>query len=358
VPDTKGRYYLMPILDAWSNVIGSPGARTTGTSAGHFAVTGPGWNGTLPPGIKQQIKSPTSFCWIIGRTQTDGPKDYAVVNAIQQQYKLTPLSAFGKDYTPPSNVAVDQGADTKTPPLEQVEKMDAGQFFNRLALLLKDNPPTPEDAPMMARLAKLGIYPGKPFDISKVDPEIAAGLQGASKNAIKLLDEAIQLTSKKVNGWTLFPSNIGVFGTDYKTRAAVAQMGLGANTMEDAVYPTAYTDEDGNILEGSNRYTLRFEKGATPPANAFWSLTLYDARSFFVPNAINRQNLAAWMPLKYNSDGSLDLYFQASSPGRDKEANWLPAPPSGAFSVTMRVYWPKPEVTGGAWKPPAIRKIK
>jgi len=162
--------------------------------------------------------------------------------------------------------------------------MDAGQFFNRLALLLKDNPPTPENAPVVAKLAKLGVYSGKPFDISKVDTEIAVGLQSVAKNAIRILDEAIQLTSKKVNGWTLFPPNIGAFGTDYRSRAAVAQVGLGANTVQDAVYPTAFTDGDGDPLDGSKRYTLRFEKGATPPANAFWSLTLYDSKSFFVPN--------------------------------------------------------------------------
>lgn len=358
VPNTDGHYYLMPILDAWTNVIASPGTRTTGSGAGTFAITGPDWKGTLPVGITEEIKSPTNMCWIIGRTQANGPKEYAVVNAIQKQYTITPLSAFGQEYSPPGGMPVDPNVDLKTPPLEQVQRMDAGDFFNRLALLLKANPPAAADAPTIVKLAKLGIEPGEAFEIAKVDPEIAAGLRRAARDAMPLLKKALELTGRKENGWSTFPPNIGNYGTDYKTRAAVALIGLGANARQDAVYPTAYEDGDGRPLDGANSYVLHFEKDATPPANAFWSLTMYDSESFFVPNPINRFNLAAWMPLKYNKDGSLDLFFQAKSPGKDKESNWLPSPASGAFSVTMRVYWPKEPALNGTWTPPPVNKLQ
>jgi len=159
VPDTHGRYYLMPMLDAWTNVFASLGKRTTGTAKGNYAITGPGWSGALPAGVKE-IKSPTNMVWIIGRTQTNGKADYAAVHAIQDKYKLTPLNAWGKPYTPPANVPIDPKIDMKAAPVDTVAAMDASTFFNRLAVLMKDNPPAAADAPMVARLASIGIVPG------------------------------------------------------------------------------------------------------------------------------------------------------------------------------------------------------
>ena len=173
VPDTHGRYYLMPMLDAWTNVFASPGKRTTGTKAGNFVITGPGWTGTLPTGVKE-IKAPTNLVWMIGRTQTDGPKDYAAVHAIQKDYRLVPLSAFGNPYTPPEGV-VDPNVDMKAPPVEQLARMDGLTFFKRLAMLMKSNPPPPEDAPALANLAKIGVVPGQDFDAGKLDPTVAKG---------------------------------------------------------------------------------------------------------------------------------------------------------------------------------------
>jgi hypothetical protein len=357
VPDTQGRYYLMPMLDAWTNIFASPGKRTTGTKAGHFAVTGPGWTGTLPDGV-QQLKSPTNMVWIIGRTQTNGPDDYAAVQTIQKQYRLTPLSAFGKPYTPPAGV-VDPAVDMTLAPVKAVAGMSTAMFFTTLAALMKDNPPPAADAPMLAKLAKIGIVPGEAFDPARLDPAVAKGLERALPIALEKLEAASKETGAPVNGWRVPSMKLGDFGTDYGTRAVVALVGLGANLAADAVYPSAFVDGEGTTLNGANRYVLHFEKGQGPPVQAFWSVTMYDPDSFFVANPINRYAVSSWMPFKRNADGSLDLYIQNASPGTDKEANWLPAP-AGEFNVTMRMYWPTetpPSIVDGTWKPPALRKV-
>jgi len=354
VPDTKGRYYLMPMMDAWTNVFASPGARTTGTRAGHFAVTGPGWSGTLPKGV-QQLKSPTNMVWIIGRTQTNGPKDYAAVHAIQKQYRLTPLSSFGKPFAAPKG-SVDATVDMKLAPVEVVAGMGTSAFFDRLAALMKDNPPPAADAPMLAKLATLGIVPGQKFDPTRLEPAVARGLEKALPVALQKLTAASKQAGAPVNGWRIPSMKLGDYGTDYGTRAVVALVGLGANLPADAVYPSAFVDGEGKPLSGANRYVLRFAKGEGPPVRAFWSVTMYSPESFFVANAINRYAVSSWMPFKRNADGSLDIYIQHESPGKGKEANWLPAP-AGEFNMTMRMYWPNdkpPSILDGSWKPPAV----
>jgi hypothetical protein len=358
VPDTKGRYYLMPMLDAWTNIFASPGKRTTGTKAGHFAITGPGWSGALPKGV-QELKSPTNLVWLIGRTQTNGPKDYAAVHAIQKQYKLVPLSAFGKPYTPPPGT-VDPSIDMKTPPVEVVAKMSTAEFFNAMARLMKANPPPAADAPVLAKLAKIGIVPGEKFDASKLDPAVVKGLEKAVPVTLEKLQAASKQSGAPVNGWRLPSMNLADFGTDYGTRAVVALVGLGANLPADAVYPSTFTDGTDKPLNGANRYVLHFEKGQEPPVHAFWSVTMYDPQSFFVANPLNRYALSSWMPFKRNADGSLDLYIQKDSPGKDKEANWLPAP-AGEFNLTMRMYWPTekpPSIIDGSWKPTAVKVVQ
>ena len=354
VPDTKGRYYLMPMLDAWTNVFATPGARTTGTNAAIFVVTGPNWRGALPPGM-QQIKSPTNMVWILGRTQTNGPGDYDAVHAIQAGFKLIPLSRFGKPYVPPDGV-LDKNADMKTPPVEQLQRMTGKEFFTALSMLLKSNPPPAADGAMLAKLATIGVIPGQPFDQSKLDPVVAKAVNGAVLAAMATLQNKEKQFGTSVNGWHIPKMNVGAFGTDYESRAIIALIALAANLPEDALYPTTFVDGDGKPLNGDNRYTLHFQKGLTPPVNAFWSVTMYDAESFFVANPINRYAISSWMPLKRNSDGSLDIYIQHGSPGENKEANWLPAP-NGSFNITMRMYWPKqesPSIIDGSWRPPAV----
>jgi hypothetical protein len=357
VPDTQGRYYLMPLMDAWTNIFASPGKRTTGTKAGHFAITGPGWTGELPKGVAE-LKSPTNMAWLIGRTQTNGPKDYAAVHKIQDGYKLTPLSSFGKPYTPP-DAQVDPSVDMKTPPVEQLQKMSSEAFFGRLAALLKSNPPPASDAPLLDKLKSIGIVPGEKFDASKLDPDVAKGLEKSVAVAMEKLLSASKETGEPINGWRVPPMVLGNFGSDYGARAVVALVGLGANLPADAVYPSVFADADSQPLDGANKYVIHFDKGATPPVNAFWSITMYNAESFFVANPINRYSVSSWMPLKKNKDGSIDIYVQQESPGKDKESNWLPADPK-SFNMTLRMYWPTdnpPSILDGSWKPPVVTKL-
>ena len=353
VPDTHGRYYLLPMLDMWTDVFASPGWRTTGTQAGDYAVTPPGWSGSLPAGVVR-TDAPTPYVWIIGRTKTDGPADYAAVNKIQAELKITPLSSWGKTAEPVVGT-VDPAVDMKTPPKTAVDTMPAAEFFATAAEILKLQPPHITDQPILALMQRIGIERGKSFDIDKVDPAIKAGLETAPEDALKLMAWKVASLARIVNGWSMNTDTMGVYGNYYLKRAIITQLGLGANLPEDAIYPINLADETGKPLDGGNAYVLHFDKGATPPVNAFWSVTLYDAQGYQVANSLNRFAVSSWMPFKYNPDSSLDLYFQNASPGVDKEANWLPAP-KGPFNLTMRLYAPKSDALTGKWNPPPVMK--
>jgi hypothetical protein len=354
-PDTDGRYYLLPMLDMWTDVFASPGWRTTGTKAGNFLVTPPGWKGSVPDGMTR-IDAPTPYVWLIGRTKTDGPPDYDAVRKIQAGYKVTLLSEFGK---PPKPVEfkLDPSVDMKTPPKVQVDTMAGGKYFAYAAELLKLHPPHVTDEPIIARMKKIGIEVGKSFDISKLDPAVQKALEGAPQDGQKLMAWKLPTLARVSNGWSMNTDTVGVYGNYYLKRAILSQQGLGANVVEDAIYPLNLADESGKPLDGANKYTITFEKGAAPPVNAFWSITLYDQEGFQVGNVLNRFAVSSWMPFKYNSDGSLDLYFQNESPGKDMEANWLPAP-KGPFNLTMRLYAPKSEALTGKWNPPPVTKAQ
>jgi len=362
-PNTDGRYYLLPMLDMWTDVFASPGWRTTGTQAGNFVVTPPGWRPDLRdrfidefrlPKDTQRIEAPTPFVWIIGRTKTDGPPDYDAVHKIQAGYKVTPLSEWGK--TPkPVEVKIDPTVDMKTPPKVQVDTMPADKFFAYAAELLKVNPPHITDEPIIAQMRKIGIESGKSFDMAKVNPAIRNALSGAPEEGQKLMEWKLPTLARVVNGWSMNTDTMGVYGNYYLKRAIIAQAGLGANLPEDAVYPINLADETGKPLDGANKYSLHFDKNGMPPASAFWSVTLYDPEGFQVANSLNRFAVSSWMPFKYNADGSLDLYFQNENPGKDKEVNWLPAP-KGGFNLTMRIYAPKSEALTGKWNPPPVMR--
>jgi hypothetical protein len=358
IPEEGSRYYLMPMLSGWTNVFADPGTRTTGTGAQTYAITGPGWKGALPAGVKE-IKSPTSMVWIIDRTYCTGtPADYKAVHAIQDEYKLVPLSAYGRPYTPPAG-KVDPSIDMKTAVRDQVNALDAEAYFKHLAQLMKDNPPAPEDAPMIKKLALIGIVPGRAFDISKLDPSVAKGLEGAPRAGLEKIMAAAKAPGKMVNGWAI-TTNLGDYGTNYVLRAVVTAIGLGANLSQDAVYPKTQVDSRGNTLNGANKYKITFPKGQTPPVKGFWSLTMYNHHYFFVNNPLHRYTLSPRNDLKYNADGSLDLYIQNESPGADKESNWLPAP-SGNFVMMLRMYWPDetpPSILDGSWAPPPVNKVE
>ncbi len=351
VPDTQGRYYLLPMLDMWTDVFSSPGWRTTGTQAQSYLVTPPGWDGVVPADIAQ-VKASTPYVWIIGRIKTDGPADYDAVHKIQAELKIAPVSQMGTDWTP-QPVKIDPDVDMKTPPKEQVDKMSAGEFFAYAAELLKVNPPHFTDGPILARMKRIGIEPGRSFDIRSVDPEIRDGLQRAPKSAQELMTWKAPTMARVVNNWSMNTDTMGVYGNYYLKRAIIAQMGLGANVPQDAVYPLNLGDKEGKPLDGTKDYVIYFDKSEIPPVEAFWSITLYGPEGFQVGNPLNRFALSSWMPFKYNDDGSLDLYIQNASPGQEQEANWLPAP-KGPFNLTMRLYAPKSEALTGKWNPPPV----
>jgi hypothetical protein len=355
VPDMKGRYFLLPMLDGWTTVFAVPGTRTTGTGAQTYAITGPNWSGTLPSGVKE-LKSPTNIVWLIGRLYCSGTaEDYAAVHALQDQLTMVPLSSYGKAYTPPPE-NVDPSIDMKTPVRDQVNRMDAVEYFTLLAKLMKDNPPSAADAPELARFARIGLVPGHDFDPSKLNADFVKRIPQVAFDRI-MLQIKLNPAMKSDNGW-MFDTKTGIYGTDYLNRALVTAVGLGANRVRDAIYPISLKDAEGHDYDGSNKYVMRFAKGQLPPVSGFWSVTMYDANYFFVANPLNRYSISPRQNLKTNADGSTELYIQNQSPGSDKESNWLPAP-KGKFILMLRLYWPNedpPTIIDGTWMPPEVKK--
>jgi hypothetical protein len=292
---------------------------------------------------------------MIGRTQTDGQADYPAVHQFQDGIKVVPLRAYGRPYKPPAGT-VNPNQDMSAPP-EQIEKMNAATFFALLAQLLKDNPPHPNDYPIIDRMKRIGIEPGKSFSLASRPKELQDAVNQASAEALQLIKATWANSGVLANGWRTNLTAIGTYGTDYLHRAGVAYAGLGANVIEDAVYPTALTDAEGQPFDSDKRYVLHFAKDEIPPARAFWSLTMYDQRQLFADNPIGRYAIGDRDKLTFNPDGSLDLYIQRESPGKDDESNWLPTPKSGAFSMNLRLYWPKTEVLNGSWTSPPVKRV-
>ena len=240
-----------------------------------------------------------------------------------------------------------------------MNRLDGTAYFGLLAALMKDNPPGPDDAAMVGKLARIGVVPGKAFDAAKLDPAVARAVAAAPKAAQARITAHFKTAGRLENGWT-FATKTGVYSADYLQRAFITAVGLGANRPQDAVYPTSEVDAEGKKYSGANNYVLRFEKGQAPPAKAFWSITMYDKDYFFVDNPLNRYTVSPRNALKYNADGSLDVYIQHDSPGQDKEANWLPAP-RGEFVLMMRLYWPRqdpPSILDGSWRVPPVRLVR
>lgn len=356
IPDMKDRYFLMPMLDGWTTVFQVPGKRTTGTEAQTYAITGPGWSGKLPEGVKE-YKSPTNIVWLIGRIYCTGtPEDYAAVHKLQDECKLVPLSSYGKPYSPPPG-EVDPAIDMKTAVRDQVNRMDAVSYFTLLSELMKTNPPSAADAPQLAKFARIGIVPGKDFDPSKLKADALKRIPEIAVDRI-MIQFKINKAMKDENGWSV-TTKTGIYGTDYLMRALLTAIGLGANRPQDAIYPTSKADAEGQKYNGANKYVVRFPKGHLPPVEGFWSLTMYDGQYFFVNNPLNRYSISQRQDLKTNPDGSTDLYIQKDSPGKDKESNWLPAPP-GDFILMLRMYWPSetdPSIINGTWTIPGAKKV-
>ena len=362
-PDMGSRFYLFEITDLWmSDSESSPSKRTADGKAANYLFTGPGWNGVVPEGMKH-FPMATRYMVILGRTYADGTEqDYKAVNALQAQYKVTPLSAWGKPYTPVAPpVNPNPGFSMTDKPQPIILAMGTEGYFNLMAKLMgEDAPPAAADAPMVARMARLGIVPRKPFEMSKLDPAIQAALKDIPQTALKKIEANKEALGTIVNGWVV-TKGLGTYGPDsYLKRAVVAAFGWPANQERDAVYPYTEVDSAGQKLTGANKYTLTFPKDATPPVDGFWSITMYmiDQGWWFVPNPLNRFTVSLRDNPKFNADGSLTLYFQNESPGADKEANWLPAP-KGEFIPMLRMYWPKetsPSILNGTWTPPKVER--
>ena len=354
VPDTRGRYYLLPMLDLYTNVFASPGKRTTGTDACNFLITGPSFNQIVPKGMSQ-IKAPTNIIWILGRTQVNSAQDGKdVVYEIQDGYTLTPLSKWGTKYVPAKNV-VDTGI-TKNPPVF-VEGMDVTSFFNTLNELMGKNPPPTEDSDLLEKIGTIGIGGGKKFNLEDFDTSTQELLRLVPAQIHQQLRDFASKMGSLENNWNVTRTGVGSYGKHYDVRALIALIGLGANLNADASYPNCQLDENGEKLNGSKKYIIHFNKGQTPPANAFWSLTMYGPDELLVANPINRYAIGDRSSLKFNSESSLDIYIQNEKPSKEKESNWLPSP-TGPFSITMRLYWPKEEFLNGAWKIPPVTVVK
>jgi hypothetical protein len=351
-PDTDGRYYMLPMVDMWSDVFATPGKRTSGTRPGSWAVVGPGWKGELPSGV-DRIDAPTPYVWIIGRIQTNGTADDDAVHIVQDGIALRTVD--GSDPAPKTFTA-DPAIDMDTPPLEQVNALSTRDFLTYGAELMRLHPPHATDWSTVARLRRIGIHAGQPFDWEALDAATQQALEPVAKDGLlHLLGRAASLANV-VNGWQMNLDSIGVYGNFYVKRAIVAMIGLGANLPDDAVYPLLQHDADGQPLDGGKDYVIHFPNDGLPPVDAFWSVTMYDGQGFQSANELNRFAIGDRDPMHYNADGSLDLYLQHANPGADKEANWLPSP-TGPVGVTMRLYAPKDSVLDGTWQPPPVKQV-
>jgi hypothetical protein len=346
VPDIEeGRYYLMQCMDAWSNVFASIGSRTTGNGAGKFLFTGPKWSGVVPSGMTQ-VASPTDRVWILGRTETRGASDYDAVHAIQASYWLSPLD--GRAF-PPADPAVD----AKTAPVVQMDDMEAEDFFTALCADMAANPAPASDNDILDTMAEIGLTPGV-FDRSAIPADTWEAMKKGYADGHASVIEMSTGPLGHVNGvWNVMPDDIGNFGTDYDLRAAIGRVALGANIREDAIYPATRKDTQGISLSGSRQYIIHFEKGRLPPVKAFWSITMYNDRQFFVDNPINRYAIGDRDAMQYDKDGGLSIYVRRDSPGKELESNWLPAP-EGDFNLIMRLYWPEVSILDGSWPMPAL----
>jgi hypothetical protein len=354
VPAIQDRYYSLQFIDMYTHNFAYVGSRATGSDAGSYLLAGPRWQGKAPEGIKSVIRSETDLAFVLYRTQLFGGDDLEEVKKIQAQYKVQLLSRFA-GITPAPTSAVEF-----IKPLSAEAQKTSPEFFRLLNFLLQFTPTHPSETALMDRFAKAGIGAGKPFDVAALSPEhrraVQEGMADAWKAFAQYKAEVID-TGKK--------SSADGFGTreflgnDYVMRMSSAVLGIYGNSKEEANYPAYFTDSDGKPLDGaSNRYTVRFEPGKLPPVNSFWSLTMYELpASLLTENPINRYLINSPMEpdLVRDADGGVTLYIQHDSPGKDKEANWLPAP-KGPFFMVMREYWPKPEALDGSWKaPPAVR---
>jgi len=350
----KNRYFVFQWMDLYTFNFDYIGSRTTGNDGGTFLIAGPNWKGEAPPGITKVIRSETDLVSVVGRTQLFNAADLDNVRKIQAGYKVQLLSAFAGTEAPTPAPEVQW-----IKPIAPAEERTSLDFFNELTFLLQfAQPPHPSEVELRERFASIGIVPGKPFDAASLSPEMQAAMKGGMEDGQKEIDARRASLGGKSD--TLFGTR-DYLKNDYVARATGTQVGIGANSRDEALYPIFDNDADGQPLDGSqNKYTLRFAKGQLPPVNAFWSITMYNLPSqLLVKNPIDRYLINAPMlpDLKTDADGGLTIYIQNESPGKAREANWLPAP-KGPFMLALRYYWPKPELLNDEWKTPQVERVK
>ena len=353
----KKRYYAVMLNDGNTFNYGYIGSRATGSDAGDYLVVGPRWKGETPPGIKKTFHSTTDFSLAVFRTQLFDAKDMPNVEKVQAGYKLQPLSAYLKQPAPPAAPAIDW------PKIDK--ELVKTNFFDYLDLALQFAPPGPEEEGIRAKLASIGVGPGKKFNFKDLSLEHKAAIALGLKEGDKKVDQAVAQLGKSINGWQVSAAqgDRAFYNGNWLLRAAAARAGIYGNDAVEAMYPLTRSLADGSELDGSkHKYTLTFAKGQYPPVNAFWSVTMYDGKTqLLIKNPINRYLINSPMlpGMKQNKDGSLTLYVQKDSPGKAKESNWLPAP-NGPIYMVMRLYWPRPEPPSilppgaGTWNPPAL----
>jgi hypothetical protein len=308
VPDSNGRFYLLPFMDAWTETFANPGKRTTGTAEQWFAIVGPHWKGELPAGVKR-YDAPTNIVWLLGRTQTNGAPDYENVHAFQRGMRMIPLSSY-PDGQQQLNSALALGNTSGTPP-DRIKAMEPVEFFSAFAKAMQANPPHAADELIVRDLARIELTPGQSFDASRLSEEQLQALDDGARAASGRIERLVAAASATKPGWGAFQLTMGRYGTDHMRRAAVARLAVGANAPEDAVYVSSTADAQGRPLNGSMRYRMHFERSNLPPVEAFWSVTAYEKDGYFIANSIDRYAIGDRDPLKFNPDGSLDLYIQA-----------------------------------------------
>ncbi|WP_432586428.1 DUF1254 domain-containing protein [Streptomyces sp. HD1123-B1] len=370
VPAIKNRFYVMEMLTPWTenfyNITSHDGPRDKGTHrltrGGDFAVVPPGYTGDLPAGV-HRIESPYKRVWVLGRTLIRGASDTPAVNAIQKRYTVTPLSRYGRPRTPPKPSPPDTTLNIATVPGTKPGD-DPLTFYTALGRELRTFKPMPGDRRLLKRLKRIGVGPGMdPARSHRLSAATLRGMRDAVAQGRRHIDDVVKrmyaASAPAHNGYLV--TNTGAYGTDYRRRAVVDQIGLGAPLSHISVYPFARTDKQSRPLSGAHRYVLHIPAGQMPPVKGFWSLTMYDKDGFFVPNPIDRYVLNDRSDLHRNSDGSIDLYIQHDEPtDKAERKNWLPAPEDG-FSLMWRLYGPSPDalpglLDGTGWQPPAIER--
>ena len=344
IPDAKGRYYTYQFIDAWTNNFHYASTRTMGSQKQAYALVAPGWKGALPADVIR-VDTPTPTGFIIGRWFVADEKDVKAVNEIQKQVSMTPLSSWGKSYKAPK---------VKVVPAKKYTGDLA--FFEQLGDTLVKNGALDTDAGILGLLQNIGLTTDRGFDPSGLSDAEKKSLGQAAKHGEAMLAAKSADMGRTVNGWQLSPVLSEYFGNNYLFRAAIGYQAMFVNTPIEAYYPGVFKDTDGKVLDGSSgKYTITFPKGKTPPVGAFWSVTLYDAKKrLMVENKLNRYKIGSADKLVAEKDGSTVIYIQADSPGKDKEANWLPAPKE-PFYLLMRMYLPKIEVLNGQYEIPGVK---